>query len=536
MAADRVAEEKRYEHLSPFELKNKLADLAKTNHEKMMINAGRGNPNWIATAPREAYFLFGGFALEEGRRVMTRPGMAGVPERQGCGQRLLAFCAANADRDGARFLTDAYRFVTGRLGLDGDAFAYEMADAILGDHYPSPDRVLPLTEKIVRAYLDAALFDGRPPAGGMDFFLTEGGTAAISYLFNTLKENGLLTPGDTLAIATPIFSPYLEIPPLADYELTSLRIAMDESLGWQFPEGELEKLADPAVKAFFLVNPSNPPSISLSRESLERIADLVASRRKDLVILTDDVYGTFVDGFTSLAALAPRNTILVYSYSKYFGCTGWRLGVIGIARDNALDPMIAALPEAKRKALRQRYASITTDPDGLKLIDRLVADSRAVALNHTAGLSTPQQAMMVFFSLAELLDAAAHDYKNEARGLLAERYAALYRGLGIAPPHDGPGCARYYATIDIHKLAAARYGRDFDDWLRDAHEPIDFVWRLAREKDVVLMDGGGFAGPTMSVRVSQANLDTPQYKRIGRAISELLEDYKREWEAEKRQK
>ena len=35
----------------------------------------------------------------------------------------------------------------------------------------------------------------------------------------------------------------------------------------------------------------------------------------------------------------------------------------------------------------------------MKLIDRMVADSRAVALNHTAGLSTPQQVHMALSPL-----------------------------------------------------------------------------------------------------------------------------------------
>ena len=35
----------------------------------------------------------------------------------------------------------------------------------------------------------------------------------------------------------------------------------------------------------------------------------------------------------------PHNTIGVYSYSKYFGCTGWRLGVIAVHEDNIYDKM-----------------------------------------------------------------------------------------------------------------------------------------------------------------------------------------------------
>ena len=43
-----TSEERHYEGLSPFELKNKLVDLAKHRGERMMLNAGRGDPNWLA--------------------------------------------------------------------------------------------------------------------------------------------------------------------------------------------------------------------------------------------------------------------------------------------------------------------------------------------------------------------------------------------------------------------------------------------------------------------------------------------------------
>jgi aspartate 4-decarboxylase len=281
------------------------------------------------------------------------------------------------------------------------------------------------------------------------------------------------------------------------------------------------------------VNPSNPASVRIAGESLDKIADLVNTRRRDLIILTDDVYGTFVEDFRSLVAIAPKNTILVYSFSKYFGATGWRLGAIGIYRDNVMDKMIADLPQAKRRALHRRYQPISTDPDRLKLIDRLVADSRAVALNHTAGLSTPQQVMMAMFCFQELLDTDSHLYRKEAQDLVRERYETLYAGLGVEPPQR-PGYARYYTTIDIPKLARARHGVDFSKWGEDSHEPIDFVWRLAEEKGVVLMDGGGFDAPEMSVRVSLANLFKEDYDKIGRSISALLEEYRKEWQTEKK--
>ena len=66
---------------------------------------------------------------------------------------------------------------------------------------------------------------------------------------------------------------------------------------WQYPDWQLARLADPSVKVFYLVNPSNPPSVTLRPSSLERLVNIVKNRNPNLMIITDDVYGTFVDGF-----------------------------------------------------------------------------------------------------------------------------------------------------------------------------------------------------------------------------------------------
>ena len=63
--------------------------------------------------------------------------------------------------------------------------------------------------------------------------------------------------------------------------------------------------------------------------------------------------------------------------------------------------------------LNRRYGSISLSSEKLKFIDRMVADSRQVALNHTAGLSVPQQIQMTLFSLFALLD-TTNSYKTLA--------------------------------------------------------------------------------------------------------------------------
>ena len=93
-------------------------------------------------------------------------------------------------------------------------------------------------------------------------------------------------------------------------------------------------------------------------------------------------------GFRSLLGDLPHNTIVVYSYSKYFGCTGWRLGVIARPRGQRVRPddrrAARGRPEARSTSAT---GALTLEPREIKFIDRIVADSRDVALNHTAGLS-----------------------------------------------------------------------------------------------------------------------------------------------------
>ena len=57
------------------------------------------------------------------------------------------------------------------------------------------------------------------------------------------------------------------------------------------------------------------------------------------------------------------------------------------------------------------------------------------------------------------------------------------------------------------------------------------MWRLAEEKSIVLMDGGGFDAPEMSVRVSLANLPFEAYGKIGKGVSDLLDQYHTEWKS-----
>ncbi len=530
-----VIDLQKFETLSPFEIKDELIHLAKKTSrttQSAFLNAGRGNPNWIATTPREGYFLLGQFAITESKRVMEHTaGLGGMPQAQGIAQRFESWLAKHADMPGASFLAETVPFAVKTFGFEPDAFVHELVDSIIGDNYPVPDRMLKHNEGITHEYLMWAMCGEPKPAGKFDLYAVEGGTAAMCYIFKSLKANRLLHAGDTIALGTPIFTPYIEMTHLEDYDLNVVNIESPQENRFQPTEEQLRKLEDPKIKAFFVVNPGNPTGMALSAESISRIAGLVRNKRPDLMLLTDDVYGTFVPGFRSLLGELPQNTIGVYSYSKYFGATGWRLGVIAVHEDNIFDRKIARLPEGDVAALDKRYGALTLEPRKVKFIDRIVADSRDVALNHTAGLSLPQQVMMSLFSLSELMDKEKR-YQAACRGIVYRRIYALLEGLGLELPPN-PLYDAYYGLIDFEFWAKKNIGEEAVEYLKKHVHPLDLAFKLAEDHGIVLLNGGGFDAPDWSLRVSLANLSDDVYEEIGRGVRAIARGYRDAYEASK---
>lgn len=532
---ERIEIERVYGKISPFELRTRLINYAEGQREKSastLLNAGRGNPNWIAATPREAFFTFGQFAVGESRRIWDEGDLAGMPDKKGIAARFLAYLGKHGDAPGAGLLRKIYDYGVTAQGFDPDDWIHELADGIIGDNYPMPNRMLKLVEKVVGSYLIRELCYNKPSDGKFDLYAVEGATAAMCYIFDSLIANELLFAGDKIALMTPIFTPYLEIPHLPRYGFNVIEINAEELTGdgthtWQYPDSELSKLGDPDLKALFLVNPSNPPSVAIRPESVDRLVDTVKKQNPNLMIISDDVYGTFVGNFRSLTSVLPYNTIGVYSFSKYFGVTGWRLGVIALQRENVFDKLLKYIPEDKKDKLKKRYSGISTHPENIPFIDRIVADSRQVALNHTAGLSTPQQVQMAFFSIFALQD-DRNSYKQLTRDICHRRQKLLFEGLGLDLRED-PYDAAYYTEFDLLEWAKNHYGDEFADYLQKNFKPVDVLLKLAEKSSIVLLNGGGFHGPEWSVRISLANLNDEYYLKIGQFLLEILEEYAKSW-------
>lgn len=91
---------------------------------------------------------------------------------------------------------------------------------------------------------------------------------------------------------------------------------------------QLSQLLTPRTKAIVINSPGNP----IGRIYPERVMKALASwaEEHDLWIISDEVYDqiVFENKAASAARWAPERTLSVYSFSKTYAMTGWRLGYL----------------------------------------------------------------------------------------------------------------------------------------------------------------------------------------------------------------
>jgi hypothetical protein len=142
--------------LGPFELKDELIKAAgggavERPANASMLNAGRGNPNFLAMVRRYGFWQPGLFAMRESERSFAYmpDGVGGFPRREGLEEHFDLFLRENRGVAGIDFLRGAMSYVRDQSGYSAADFLYEMCEGILASNYPVPDRMLKLSKLIV---------------------------------------------------------------------------------------------------------------------------------------------------------------------------------------------------------------------------------------------------------------------------------------------------------------------------------------------------------------------------------------------------
>lgn len=137
----------------------------------------------------------------------------------------------------------------------------------------------------------------------------------------------LVDPGDEVIYPNPGFPIYESVIKFVGGKPVPLPIR--EENDFRLDVEELARLITPRTKMIIINSPANPTGGVLTREDVERIAELV--RGRNIIVLSDEIYDRIVyDGArpVSIASLPGMKdwTIILDGFSKTYAMTGWRLG------------------------------------------------------------------------------------------------------------------------------------------------------------------------------------------------------------------
>lgn len=230
--------------------------------------------------------------------------------------------------------------------------------------------------------------------------------------------------------------------------------------GFQPTPTQVNEAWSSRTRALMVATPANPTGGQLGETDLRELADAVSGRQG--VLIVDEIYQglTYSGQDTTALALRRDDVVVVNSFSKYFGMTGWRVGWLVVPQ--ALVPVMDRLAQ-------NLYISAPT-----------VAQHAAIAA--------------LAPSVRPLLDARRDEFRRR-RDYLYAALGALGFGIASAPP----GAFYLYAdcsafTDDSYAFTrqlldeagvAITPGRDFGVFEPQRHVRFAFTTSIERMREGV---------------------------------------------------
>lgn len=137
----------------------------------------------------------------------------------------------------------------------------------------------------------------------------------------------ILKPGDEGVFIEPSFSPVAEMMQLCNSKV--VRVPLKEENGFHLDINDLRRSVTEKTEVIYICNPNNPTGTVHTREELSGLAEV--ANDIDAFVVSDEVYNRFVwddhiwTPLITMDGMRERG-IHVFSCSKSFAMTGWRLG------------------------------------------------------------------------------------------------------------------------------------------------------------------------------------------------------------------
>lgn len=153
--------------------------------------------------------------------------------------------------------------------------------------------------------------------------VTVGGSEAID-----LAIRALVDPGDEVLVVEPSFVCYTPLVELVGGVAVPVPTRIENNFKLT-PEDLKGKITD-KTKLLILPFPNNPTGAVMTKEDLEKIADVI--RDTNIIVLSDEIYSELTYGRKHYSIIQVdgmrERTIYVNGFSKAYAMTGWRLGYL----------------------------------------------------------------------------------------------------------------------------------------------------------------------------------------------------------------
>ena len=173
----------------------------------------------------------------------------------------------------------------------------------------------PLGFEALRA---AILADFATP--GMEALVTEGGVNALALVCRARCK-----PGTSFVTTDPTWKWPCLFARRAGAEVVEIPI-YDPATNYKLTPAALRRDVTANTTLIYIVDPNNPLGIRYTADEIAAFAAIAAE--VGALLVHDCTYRDFADGHTPAIALAPENTVVSMSFSKWLGLAGLRIGAL----------------------------------------------------------------------------------------------------------------------------------------------------------------------------------------------------------------
>lgn len=282
--------------------------------------------------------------------------------------------------------------------------------------------------------------------------VTPGASGALQ-----LALAALVNPGDGVLVTDPGYPCNRHFLELVNGQ--AQRLTLSSQNGMCVSAGQIDAHWQSNTVAALLASPDNPTGTVLTLAQMEAIAEAVAAH--DGMLIMDEIYQGFCYDHPphSVLQVAPQ-ALVVNSFSKFFGMTGWRLGWLVAPEElvPAIERMaqnfFLAAPTMSQHAALAAFESSTLDE--LEQRRQALAARRAYLLSAlpTLGFEVVGQPDGAFYLYLDVSAITSDSYEWCLR-LLEEKYVALTPGKDFGAEHGPHRYVRLAYTADVDRLREA---------------------------------------------------------------------------------